>query len=1067
MGKTRTQAVLSVAILLACCPCAFGLDPSLDVSQYAHTAWKIREGFAAGAIHQVVQTPDGYLWLATEAGLLRFDGVRTVPWQPPPGERLPSDDIRGVMVARDGTLWLGTAKGLVSVKDRKLVHYPELDGHDVYALLEDHEGTVWAGGVVWEGAYSQPGKLCAIKAGITECYGSDGSFGFGVTAIHEDKRGNLWLAAGNGVWRWKPGPPQKYVPPLRMYGIPSFIFGINALVDEEPDGLIVASANGITHLVSGRLEPYSFLPFEQQRQPTLLRDREGSLWIGTLNAGLVHLHHGRLDVFTQADGLSGAPISSLFEDREGSIWVATAAGLDRFREYAIPTIGKKQGLSNSNMTCLIAARDGSVWLGLTDALNRWDRGQVTVYRKPSRLPETGAARPGGDEEIRGPSGTSRLGPMVQEVIEPELPGYLINALYQDRRGRIWIATSSGVAYFEDGGIHRLADFKLTDLNAMVGDSMGNLWIAASEQGLARLRDGRLVEQIPWNKLGIQGALSNPLAADTVNGGVWVASWSGGVLWFRDGQVRASFGAKEGLGSGRVNSLQPDHEGAIWAATDGGLSRIKDGHVTTLTSSNGLPCDTVHDLIEDDAGSFWVRSACGLLRIARAELDAWVANPKLRIQTSVFDVSDGVQSYAGAFAPLPRVAKTRDGRLWFLLSEGVSVVDPNHLVANTLPPPVHIEQVVADGKTYDPSSGLRLPPRVRNLAIDYTASSFVAPEKVRFRYKLEGQDKDWREVVNDRKVQYSNLLPKHYRFRVMAANNSGVWNDEGAALDFVIPPMWYQTNWFRLACLAAFALLLWALYRLRVRQLAHQFNLTLDARVAERTRIARDLHDTLLQSFQAVLPLFQVAIYKLPEGAVDARKTLEVALDRASEAIGEGRDAVKGLRLSTVEKNDLAMTIRTFGGELASADHNQSSPEFNVVVEGTSRNLHPILRDEVYRLAAEALRNAFRHAAAHSIEVEIRYDEKHFRLRVRDDGKGIGDEVLRTEGRHGHYGLPGMKERAELVGGKLTIWSEVDNGTEIELVIPASRAYAQPTRRLWKFGKRSPEHVDVTDSINRE
>ena len=242
---------------------------------------------------------------------------------------------------------------------------------------------------------------------------------------------------------------------------------------------------------------------------------------------------------------------------------------------------------------------------------------------------------------------------------------------------------------------------------------------------------------------------------------------------------------------------------------------------------------------------------------------------------------------------------------------------------------------------------------------------------------------------------------------------------------------------------------------------------LEEHVSERTAIARDLHDTLLQSFQALLPRLQAAIYKLPESAVEARKTLEVAVDQASEAITEGRDAVQGLRASTVEQNDLALAIRTVGEELASADGNQSSPEFNVVVEGTSRNLHPILRDEVYRLAAEALRNAFRHAAAQKVEVEVRYDEKHFRLRVRDDGKGIGDEVLRAEEREGHYGLPGMKERAELVGGKLTIWSEVDNGTEIELVIPASRAYAQPTRRLWKFGKRSAEDVDVKETINRE
>jgi len=810
----------------------------------------------------------------------------------------------------------------------------------------------------------------------------------------------------------------------------------------------VAAANGIAHFVSGKIEPYSFLPFEQQRQPTLLRDRDGALWIGTLNAGLVHLHQGRMDFFTQADGLSGGPIQSLFEDREGSIWVATANGLDRFREYAIPTIGKKQGLSNSNTTCLMAARDGSVWIGMTDALNRWDHGKITVYRKPGGAPESSAARANGrgDKETRGPSGSWRLGPMVQEVSAPELPDLLINSLYQDGHGRIWIATSSGLAYFEDGRIHRVTNAPLIDLNAMVGDSAGNLWVAQSEQGLARLRDGRLVEQIPWDKLGIRGALSNPLAMDPVIGGVWVGSWSGGVVWFRDGQVHASFGSKDGLGAGRVNALQTDHESALWVATDGGLSRIKDGHVTTMTSNNGLPCDTAHDVIEDDVRSLWVRTACGLVRITKSELDAWVANPKRRIQTSVFDASDGVLSQAGAFAPVPRVAKTADGRLWFVMAgEGVGVVDPHHLAFNKLPPPVHIEQITADGKVYNAANGLRLPPLIRNQEIDYTALSLVAPEKVRFKYKLEGQDSDWREVVNDRRVQYSNLRPRNYRFRVIAANNSGVWNEQGDMLEFSVAPAYYQTNWFRALCVAAFLALLWAAYWWRLRELRHQFEMTLDARVGERTRIARDLHDTLLQSFHGVLLRLQAVSYLLPEG--EPKEKLDSTIEQAAEAITEGRDAVQGLRDSTTQTNDLALAISTLGEELAAVSTGHR-PAFRVAFEGQSRDLHPILRDEVYKIAAEALRNAFLHAQAQQVEVEIRYDDERFRLRVRDDGKGIDAAILSVQSREGHYGLPGMRERATLIGGKLTIWSEVDAGTEVELRIPASIAYTTARRRSW-------------------
>ncbi|HME31654.1 MAG TPA: triple tyrosine motif-containing protein, partial [Terriglobales bacterium] len=311
----------------------------------------------------------------------------------------------------------------------------------------------------------------------------------------------------------------------------------------------------------------------------------------------------------------------------------------------------------------------------------------------------------------------------------------------------------------------------------------------------------------------------------------------------------------------------------------------------------------------------------------------------------------------------------------------------------LPPPVHIEQVIADGKSYDASSGLRLPPLVRDLDIDYTGLSFVAPEKVLFRYKLEGWDRDWQNVGNRRQAFYTNLAPGKYRFRVTACNNSGVWNEADTFLDFSIAPAYWQTTWFRLSCLAAFALLLWALYRLRLRQVARQFEMTLEARVSERTRIARDLHDTLLQSFHGLLLRFQAVDNVLPERPAEAKQRLESAIDQAAQAITEGRDAVQGLRSSTLETNDLAEAIGTLAKELAANVTGPNVPAFRLDIGGAPQSLHPILRDEVYRIGGEALRNAFRHAEAQRIEVEIQYDENRFRVRVRDDGKGTDPEVL--------------------------------------------------------------------------
>jgi signal transduction histidine kinase len=534
--------------------------------------------------------------------------------------------------------------------------------------------------------------------------------------------------------------------------------------------------------------------------------------------------------------------------------------------------------------------------------------------------------------------------------------------------------------------------------------------------------------------------------DAAHGGLWLGFRDGGVAYFQDGQLRASYSAVEGLGEGMVRGFYIDKNGTLWVPTEGGLSRTKDGHVLTLTTENGLPCNTVHWMIEDDAQSVWLYLSCGLVRISRSELDAWASHPKQTIQVTVFDSSDGVSNhrFTGGYSPV--VAKSADGKLWFVRLGGVSVIDPRRLPFNNLPPPVHIEKVNSDDKDYEISNGMQLPAGIRNLAIDYTALSFVVPEKVHFRYKLEGQNRKWHEVVSNREIQYTNLAPGTYRFRVLACNNSGVWNEQGASLEFVILPMWYQTNWFRALCAATFLALLWALYQLRLRQLARQFNMRLEERVGERTRIARDLHDTLLQSFHGVLLYFQTGINQLPEQpsetpTAEARKILEKAMHQAKHAIVEGREAIQGLRSSVVETNDLALAMRTLGEELAT---NANPAAFQVQVEGTPRDLHPILRDEVYRISGEGIRNAFHHADAKQIEVEIHYDDRRLRVRVRDDGKGIDPKLLSNDGREGHFGLRGMRERAKLIGGKLTVWSELDAGTEVELSIPAARAYTTAT-----------------------
>jgi signal transduction histidine kinase/ligand-binding sensor domain-containing protein len=1003
-----------VTILLAYCAPSAALDPSLDISQFAHTSWKVRDGFAKGGIFALTQTPDGYMWLGTDYGLLRFDGVRAVPWQPPAGEQLPNTRILSLLSSRDGALWIGTSKGLARWKDGKLTTFPELRGLQVLQVIEDREGVIWAGGL----AVLNQGKLCAIRASGMTCYGEDGSLGGGPSGLYEDSKGNLWVAAGANIWRWKPGAPESFA-------IPGEKYGARGLVEDRDGALLIASHSGVQRLAAGRIEPYPASGLAQQGLVyRMFRDRDSAIWIGTSSHGLMRIHQGRADSLTEPEGLTSDSVLDIFEDREGDVWVATFDGLDRFRPYSVQTLSEKQGLPGGQTWSVLAARDSSVLIASTVGLSRWDRGTVS---------------PVGKEQF------TRTPP---------------DSLFQDSRGKIWVSTLTQFGSLDDGRFHPVSGYGQGSVNGLVEDTAGDLWIVNQQSGLYRLSGG-VLQNFPWAALGRKD-FGASLAADRARKGIWIGFYQTGIAYFEDGKIRASYSAADGLGEGKVNDLRFGSRGTLWAATDGGLSRIRDGHISTLTTKNGLPCDTVHWSMEDNDHAVWIYAPCGLSRVTRSDMDAWAADPRKVVEATIFDQRDGVRtrSLGGGFRPL--VTKAPDGKMWFAAFDGVSVIDPHNLEFNHLPPSVHIEQIVADGKTYwqnlwdEATSRLPLPALSRNLEIDYTALSFVVPEKIRFRYKLEGWDRDWQDAGNRRQAFYTNLSPRNYRFRVIACNNSGVWNEAGAALEFSVAPAWYQATWFRVSCVAAFLALLWVLYQLRVRQLAWQFNMRLEERVGERTRIARDLHDTLLQSFHGTLLRFQVAYDLLPTRPAEAKQSLGNAIDQAAEAITEGRDAIQDLRSSTVETNDLARAINALAEELAADTSNPAV--CHISVEGTSRNLHPILRDEVYRIAGEALRNAFRHAQARQIEVEIHYDERRLRLRMRDDGVGIDRKFLSEEGRPGHFGLHGMRERAQLVAGKLTVWSELNSGTEVELTVPASIAYAVSPmrRRFWRSDKGLPE-----------
>jgi signal transduction histidine kinase/ligand-binding sensor domain-containing protein len=847
---------------------------------------------------------------------------------------------------------------------------------------------VWVG---TDGGPSGTAKLCAIQNLEARCEPSE-ALGQFVISLQEDRSGRLWVGASTGLWRWKPAPAVLYPLEYEFSEVRSII--------EDGDGILVASNREIKRSAGQRLETFRLPGDGQQIRPTtLFRDREGGLWIGTQDQGLFHVHERGVDRFDRNDGLSGDFVTTLSEDREGNVWVATLNGIDRFRAVAVTRISTKQGLSSGSVLSVLATKDGSIWFSAVDGLNHWKDGRVTHY----------GVRRGSVSDAAA-------------------------SLFQDTQGRLTVASPRGRLYPKDGPFDVL-DIGIAGygyVSAITQDTSGRLWLSDQSLGLFQLKGRNVVAQIPWTQFG-RGPVQ-ALAADPVDGGVWLGFFQGGVSYLKNGQLRASYAPEDGLGQGKVSSLLFDEvDGALWAATQGGLSRLQNGTVATITSRNGLLCDTVHWVIEDLARALWLRTACGLVRITRAELDNWVRDPDRTIRLTTYDGSDGLPDHSDLGSFSPNVARGADGRLWFVTYDGMAVVDPARVPTNSMPPPVHVEQIAADGVVLQAPPRLNLPPRVRDLRIDYTAISLVAPEKVRFRYRLEGRDEGWIDAGDRRQAFYTDLPPNSYRFRVIASNNDGVWNETGDVWEFSILPMFYQTRSFRVAMVLGGFGLLWALYTVRLQRVAAQMRVRFEERLAERTRIAQDLHDTLLQGSLSASMQLHVLATQVEDTKV--RTKLERIVQRFSDMIEEGRRTVQDLRASPRTADDLEQALARAAEDLRGEQHT----DIRIAVQGRKRPLHPLIRDECYRIAREALANTFRHAHATRVDIDVEYASDQVCLRIRDNGRGIDRATLEL-GRPGHWGLQGMRERAEHVGGSLNINSRPNRGTEVELMVPGRLAF---------------------------
>lgn len=976
---------------------ALAVDPNRHISQYGHTAWRMQDGVFNGTPNAITQTLDGYLWIGTQAGLVRFDGVRFVPGTTATGLPLPDAKITSLRSARDGSLWIGTPYSLSRLKDGELIGYTSAP-IGISNIIEDHTGAIW---VTRYRVTDGRGPLCRAVDNELQCYGkADGiPVGYGV-GLTEDSLGNLWIGS-YVLCRWKPGASQTFFEEelKHLKGSP----GVLDIVAGPSGSLWVAleragSGLGVRHYAEGKWTSYVVQGFDGARvnAQSLFIDRENTLWVGTESEGLYRIHEGIAERYRSADGLSGDSVIGFFEDREGNLWVTTDGGVDVFRDTPVVSFSTHEGLSSAIVRSVLASRDGSIWVGTEGALGVFRKGEFSAIRSGQGL-----------------------------------PGEEVSAMLEDHAGRLWLGVDGKLMIYEHGKFLEIPKSDGSALGnggqiiAITEDIDHNIWAMgySSSRHLYRISDQKVREEIPLTDIPYAAWL----AADK-EAGIWIGSYSDNKLArYRDGHLEI-ISLPQSEKSLIVTSLLAEPGNCVWAATSNGLFRLKDGQVKALGTQNGLPCDLIYALVRDEQGSLWLNTKCGLLNITESELENWWERPDSQIVTTVFGASEGVRP--GSAAAQPRASMATDGRLWFTNGFALQMIDPNRLYRNDTPPPVYIEEVVADRKSLPAQAGLRLPPLTRDLEINYTALSFSIPQKVRFRYMLEGHDLSWQEPGIRRQAVYSDLGPGSYRFRVIACNNDGVWNDEGATLDFYIAPAWYQTNWFLLLCVVSGLCVAWVLYRLRVRQIAGTISAHFDERLAERTRIARELHDTFLQTVQGSKMVADDALEQSGD-PIRLRRAMEQLSGWLGQATEEGRAALNSLRTSTTERNDLAEAFRraTEDGLIP------GTMAVSLSVVGDAREMHPIVRDEVYRIGYEAIRNACTHSEASRLDVELTYAHD-LSVRVSDNGKGM-DPVVADRGKEGHFGLKGIRERAERIGAKLTLNSSATCGTEITIVVPGS------------------------------
>jgi ligand-binding sensor domain-containing protein/anti-sigma regulatory factor (Ser/Thr protein kinase) len=964
--------------LLLTASLAGAVDPNRALTQYSHRIWQAQQGLPEGAIRAIHQTADGYLWLGMDHGLVRFDGVRFST----PGELLftplATASVREITEDARHNMWIATnGAGLFRWRGGELTRFSTQNGlpsDAVFCAVPDRGGAIWA--CTDQGMARISGEQVQVfDAGTSRAAAS----------LAPD--GTLWAGGkGNQLSSWNTAGVESQT---TLRTLPPFA-GVQALLGASDGALWIGSTEGLIRVSNGRetklteggdLASASVFSLEE--------GEDGTLWIGT-NEGFRRVRKGEVQSFGARDGLSQSTVFSVYQDHEGSLWVGTKRGLNQFIDRRAIPFTTSEGLPSNDTGPVLQDRAGILWVGSAGmGLARFDGKRWSVIGKGEGVSSADIA-----------------------------------ALAQGRAGELWVGGESGLDLLVNGRLKRSYNqedgLPANSIRSLFVDRKGALWIG-TERGAAVLRGGR-IELLA----GTAGKRSPVLAfAEDGHGRVYAGTEDTGISAYDEGSLAEL--SEERYAIPNVDAMY-SAGGTLWVGTDGsGLVVIENGRAFTLTEENGLYDNDIYGIVPDGEGRLWMACSKGIFSVSRAELENYRTGSLKQVSSSTYSPLDGLQALESRPRVQPAAWRLRDGHLCFSMIRGLIVLDPDQLNVKMPVPQVSIENVTVDGRRTTPTSLGEMTPGSKNIAFTYTGLSFRSPRRITFRYILEGFDKRWTEASTRRQAFYTNLPPGHYRFRVTACNFDGTCNEEGAAVAFLIPAPLYQRTWFLASCTLLALLGAVLAYRWRIEGMNRQFA----AILGERTRIARELHDTLIQGFSGVTMQMQALAARL---AAHERGTLEEIIHDAAQCLTEARRSVAGLRGSRRGETGLADEIERLARQAADA----SGLKLKLHLDRLPSELPASLEYNLARIAQEAIINAVKHSRAQSLKLTLRYKRSGIGLTIADDGMGFDTA---SNGAPGHYGLMGMRERAREIGAEFAIETGQGRGTTVRVAVPLSQGPA--------------------------